>query len=150
MMRPRGFSLVELVVVMVLIAALAALGLAAIGSGLPGQKLRGAAREIAAELRFTRAQAIATGREQVFRIDVGDKRWQGSGERRGEVPGGIAIEAIGAREALDEPQAVAIRFFPDGAATGGRLVLRSGEAAWRVDVAWLTGEVRLRRGEGEP
>ena len=60
MMRPRGFSLVELVVVMVLIAAMAALGLAAISAGLPGQQLRGAARELAAELRFTRAQAIAT------------------------------------------------------------------------------------------
>ncbi|KFN47222.1 type II secretion system protein XpsH [Arenimonas metalli] len=150
MMRPRGFSLVELVVVMVLIAALAALGLGAIGSGLPGQQLRGAAKELAAELRFTRAQAIATGREQVFRIDVGEKRWQGAGERSGELPADIALEVTGAREELETPQVVAIRFFPEGAATGGRLVLRNGEAAWRVDVAWLTGEVRLRRGEGEP
>jgi general secretion pathway protein H len=150
MMRPRGFSLVELIVVMVLIAALAALGLAAIGSGLPGQKLRGAAKELAAELRFTRAQAIATGREQVFRIDVGEKRWRGAGERSGELPEGIALEVTGAREELESPQVVAIRFFPEGAATGGRLVLRSGEAAWRVDVAWLTGEVKLRRGEGTP
>ncbi len=150
MMRPRGFSLVELVVVMVLIAALAALGLAAIGSGMPGQKLRGAAKELAAELRFTRAQAIATGREQVFRIDVDGKRWNGSGERSGQLPEGIALEVTGAREELEAPQVVAIRFFPEGAATGGRVVLRSGEAAWRVDVAWLTGEVRLHRGEGEP
>ncbi|WP_290890749.1 GspH/FimT family protein [Arenimonas sp.] len=150
MMRPRGFSLVELVVVMVLIAALAALGLAAISAGLPGQQLRGAARELAAELRFTRAQAIATGREQVFLIHVGEKRWQGAGERRGELPADVALEVVGAREELESPQEIAIRFFPEGAATGGRLVLRRGEAAWRVDVAWLTGEVRLRRGEGEP
>ncbi|HEU0151907.1 MAG TPA: GspH/FimT family protein [Arenimonas sp.] len=150
MMRPRGFSLVELVVVMVLIAALATLGLAAIGSGLPGQQLRGAARELAAELRFTRAQAIATGREQVFSLDVGEKRWRGAGDRSGELPAAIALEVTGAREELASPQVVAIRFFPEGAATGGRIVLRNGDAAWRVDVAWLTGEVRLRRGEGAP
>jgi len=150
MNRPRGFSLVELVVVMVLIAALAAIGLAAIGSGLPGQQLRGAAKALATELRFTRAQAIATGREQVFIIDVGDKTWRGAGEHSGQLPEGIALEVTGAREELESPQVVAIRFFPQGAATGGRLVLRSGEAAWRVDVAWLTGEVKLRRGEGEP
>lgn len=150
MMRPRGFSLVELVVVMVLIAALAAIGLAAIGSGLPGQQLRGAARELAAELRLARAQAIATGREQVFVIDVGRKRWRGTGERSGEWPEAIALEVTGAREELESPEEVAIRFFPEGAATGGRVVLRRGEAAWRVDVAWLTGEVRLRRGEGTP
>ncbi|GAB2489996.1 type II secretion system protein XpsH [Arenimonas alkanexedens] len=150
MKRPHGFSLVELIVVMVLIAALAALGLAAIGRGMPGQELRGTAKALAAELRFTRAQAIATGREQVFRIDVGEKRWRGAGEHTGEVPAGISLEVTGAREELESPQVAAIRFFPEGAATGGRVVLRSGEAAWRVDVAWLTGEVQLHRGEGEP
>ena len=31
-----------------------------------------------------------------------------------------------------------------------RFVLRRGNAAWRVDVAWLTGEVTLERGEGRP
>lgn len=150
MNRQGGFSLVELVVVMVLIAALAALGVAALGSGLPGQQLRGAAKELAAELRFTRAQAIATGREQVFRIDVAGKRWQGAGERTGEVPDGIALDVTAAREELESPDVAVIRFFPAGAATGGRVVLRRDDAAWRVDVAWLTGEVSLRRGEGEP
>jgi general secretion pathway protein H len=43
-----------------------------------------------------------------------------------------------------------VRFFPDGAATGGRIVLKRGDAAWRVDVGWLTGEVTLSRGEGAP
>ena len=36
------------------------------------------------------------------------------------------------------------------AATGGRIVLSIDDAAWRVDVGWLTGEVTLSRGEGRP
>jgi general secretion pathway protein H len=41
-------------------------------------------------------------------------------------------------------------FFPDGASTGGRVQLSARNAAMNVDVTWLTGEVRLRRGRVEP
>ena len=37
-----------------------------------------------------------------------------------------------------------VRFFPDGSSTGGRISLIAGEREWQVEIAWLTGEVRLR------
>ena len=148
MNRPRGFSLIELVVVMVLIAALVGIGAMVIGSAMPGQQLRGAAREIAGQLRFTRAQAIATGREQVFELDVAAKTWRAADQRSGEVPDDIELLVTTAREEQPARDVAAVRFFPDGAATGGRIVLKIEEAAWRVDVGWLTGEVTLSRGEG--
>lgn len=150
MKRQRGLSLIELVVVVVLIAALAGLGAAVIGAGLPGQQLRGAARDLAGELRFTRAQAIASGREQVFRLDVVGKRWSSAGQREGKLPAELELIATTAREEQPARDVAQVRFFPDGAATGGRIVLKRGDAAWRIDVAWLTGEVSLQRGEGRP
>ena len=150
MKRPRGFSLIELIVVMVLIAVVAGLGAAAISGGLPGQQLRGAARELAGELRFARAQAIATGREQVFEIRVTDKRWTSAGKREGKLAPELEVLATTARDLQPARDVAVIRFFPEGASTGGRVVLRRGTAAWRIDVAWLTGEVTLRRGEGRP
>jgi general secretion pathway protein H len=39
----------------------------------------------------------------------------------------------------------AVVVFPDGAATGGRVRLRQGDATWQVDVAWLTGQVAVSR-----
>lgn len=150
MKAQRGFSLVELIVVMVLIAVVAGIGAAAIGSGLPGQQLRGAARELAVELRFARAQAIATGREQTFEINVADKRWTSAGKREGTLADELEIIATTARQEQPERETAVIRFFPEGASTGGRVVIKRGDAAWRIDVGWLTGEVTLSRGEGQP
>ena len=74
--RPaRGFTLIELIVVVVLIAATTAMAASVMSSGIPGQQLRQAGREIAAQLRYTRAQAIVTGRPQVFSLDLRTREW---------------------------------------------------------------------------
>lgn len=148
MKRARGFTLIELVVVMVLVALLTGIGAAVVGAALPGRELRAAAKQIAGQLRFTRAQAIATGTEQVFELDVIGKRWRAAGERTGEISDDIALRVITARGESPAQDVAAVRFFPDGAATGGRIILKYDEAAWRVDIGWLTGEVTLTRGEG--
>jgi len=150
MKRARGLSLLELLVVVALMAALAGIAAAVIGRALPGRELRAAAATVADELRFARARAIASGREQVFRLDVDTRAWRGAGERSGQLPAAITLDATTARGQAPAAREAAFRFFPDGASTGGRVVLKRGEAAWRVDVAWLTGEVTLSRGEGQP
>lgn len=150
MKSQRGLSLIELLVVVVLVAALAGVGAMVMSQAMPGRELRDAAREVAAELRFTRAQAIATGRPQSFVIDPQARTWRSVGDRRGELPQALQVVATAARSEQPATGQAAIKFFPEGAATGGRIVLSRDGAAWRVDVAWLTGEVSLQRGEGRP
>lgn|SRR5690554_5591799 len=150
MRQARGYSLLELMVVVALIAALATLSAMVIGQSMPGQQLRGTARDLAADLRYTRARAIASGREQVFVMDLDQRRWRAAGEREGDWPETLRVVATTAREERPALRSAAVRFFPDGSATGGRFVLAYEQAAWRVDVAWLTGEVSLHRGEGTP
>ena len=150
MRRARGFSLVEMVVVVALFAAIAAIGAAVVGRALPGQQLRTTARDLAADLRYTRARAIASGREQLFVFAPDQRRWQAADERTGRWPESLEASATTARGIGEDARTAAVRFFPDGSASGGRFVFHYGDAAWRVDVAWLTGEVTLRRGEGEP
>ena len=145
MHRSRGFTLVELLVVLVIVAAVVALGAGAMHRRLPGQQLQQSARELAAQLRFTRAQAIATGQPQVFTLDANTREWRAGERRDGRLPRGIAVRATGARNEQQREGVVAVRFFPEGAATGGRFLLSRERAAWQVDVEWLTGEVRLRR-----
>jgi general secretion pathway protein H len=140
-----GFTLIELVVVLVLVAAVVAIGAAAMSRQLPGQRLRESARELAAQLRYTRAQAIATGEPQLFTLDARTREWHAGARRGGRLARDIAIVATGARNEQQREGMATVRFFPEGAATGGRFLLAHGDAAWQVDVEWLTGEVRLSR-----
>jgi general secretion pathway protein H len=143
--RQRGYTLIELLAVLVLVAAIVALGAATISRKLPGQRLKQSAKELAAQLRYTRAQAIATGQPQVFMIDANSREWRAGEKRSGTLSKDIAIVATGARNEQQRPGVAAVRFFPEGAATGGRIVLRNGRAAWQLDVQWLTGEVSMAR-----
>jgi len=148
--RQRGISLIELIVVVVLIAAATALAASVMGAGLPGQQLRNASRELAAQLRYTRAQAIVTGKSQTFSIDARTREWQAPNRRHGQLPREIKLVATGARIEQTRPDVVAIRFFPEGAATGGRIVVSRERAAWQIDVEWLTGEVTVKRAQAPP
>lgn len=144
-MRTRGFTLVELLLVLAIIAIAMLLGAGVIGRGMDGLRLRSSANGIAAQLRFTRAQALATGEPQRFTIDPAAHAWQAPKDRHGMLPARAAIVFTGAREVQPTEGEGAIVFFPDGASTGGRVRLQQGAAAWQVDVAWLTGQVAVAR-----
>ena len=148
---PRGFTLLEVLMVLLLIAAASALAAAAITGGFSGMQLRADAKEIAAQLRYTRAQAISTGEPQRFLIDPAAHTWTAPNDRGGTIDKKFGITFTGAREVKPASGIGGIVFFSDGASTGGRVQLSEKNAAWNVDVAWLTGEVKVRRApQGAP
>jgi general secretion pathway protein H len=146
-LRCGGFSLLEVLLVMVLVAATGALAAGVVGGGFARMELRGNARDIATELRFTRARALATGMPQTFSIDPAAHAWQGADGRSGAVPDSLRIRFVGAREVQPAEGVGAIMFFGDGASTGGRVRLSRDRAGFDIDVAWLTGEVSVHRAE---
>ena len=142
-----GVSLLEMLLVVAIIAAASLLAAAALSGGFAGIQLRSNAKEIAANLRYVRAQALAKGQPQKFVIDPRAHTWTAGEDRHGEIPRKLGIVFTGTRGLQARAGEGAILFFPDGASTGGRVQLQSGKAAWNVDVAWLTGEVTLKRAE---
>ena len=150
--RTSGFSLLEVLLVLVLVAAATALAMGAFGGGMRGLQFRSQAKELASQLRFTRAVAISSGQVQDFVVDPGARSWRGANGRSGSLPDAGEVVFTGASAAqfpeiaADERKGV-VRFFPDGAATGGRIRLLVNGGGWDIDVAWLTGEVRLDRVE---
>lgn len=144
----RGFTLLEIVVVMAIIAAMSVLAAMTLTGGFERLKMQSTGKQIVANLRYTRAQAIASGTQKSFLIDPRAREWRAADTRKGEIPKALEVQFTGAREVQPSEGVGAIVFFPDGASTGGRVRLLSEQASTSVDVAWLTGEVTVHRGGG--
>jgi len=140
-----GFTLVELLVVLVIAALVLGMVGTSISRNISGAEMRTAASKVAASLRYTRTQAILTKSEQVFLVDT-EKRTYQAGEREAEeLPEGMNVELNTARSELTSETAGGIRFYPDGGSTGGNVRLEANGRIYRVNVAWLTGEASVER-----
>lgn len=148
--KARGFSLLEIIVVVGLIALVMSFAAYTLSTQMPGQKLRSSAKELAAELRFTKSQAMATGKAQSFQINAKTGEWKGAKNHSGVLPKSLEIIATTAKNEQPGDDIAAIKFFPDGAATGGRIVLQHKTAKWQIDVKWLTGEVTVGKPGSSP
>ncbi len=141
----RGFTLIELTVVLVVMV----LGFSVIGvklsSGNDSAQLKAAARDIASALRFARGQALTTHQETVVAIDLSENSYTVSGrDHVYTIPEGVDITVDTAQEELEGEGVANIRFFGDGSSIGGRVTLESGSFKWQIDINWLTGQIELR------
>jgi len=143
-LRNRGFTLLELIVVLALMAVLMTVVPPMISSALPGTQLKSASRELAASLRYARNHALTAREEATLTLDVEKHSFKMTGrEKSYAIPENLKIEILTAESETKGENIGAIRFFPDGGSTGGRITLSYGERAFGVDVDWLTGKVRI-------
>jgi general secretion pathway protein H len=141
--RTRGFSMLELMVVVLIMAVVASIVVPTIG-GVSTAELKGAAREIAAGLRFARGQAVVQRSEAVLLIDVEARAFTVPPDTRvHRLPEKMDVKLFTAQRDLVGEKIGAIRFFPDGGSNGGRITLAAGERQYNVDVDWLTGRVAI-------
>jgi general secretion pathway protein H len=142
--RALGLTLLELLIVLVLIGLMAAVTIPILGSGVSTTQLRSAAREVAAGLRTARGQAITQRAESVLVLDVAARAFSVPPDTRVHpINPGIELKLFTAAHDIVNENVGAIRFYPDGGSTGGRVTLSSGERKYDVDVDWLTGRVAI-------
>lgn len=140
-----GFTLVEMLVVLVIISLMMALVGTSISRNISGAEMRTAASKVAAALRYTRTQAILKKTEQVFLMDTEAMSYQAAGRKPEKLPEGMKVELNTARSELTSETAGGIRFYPDGGSTGGNVRIEANGRIYRVNVAWLTGEASMER-----
>lgn len=143
-MGARGFTLVELLVVLVVIGLVMAAVPMALQRGAPGLEARLAAREVAAVLRGARSEAILEGREVAvaFDTDAGAYAIDDSEDWRA-LPERVRLQVETARSEVRDDAVAGVRFFADGSATGGRISVMREAHSYHVMLDWLTGQVSI-------
>jgi general secretion pathway protein H len=145
-----GFTLVELLVVLAIGGILLAVTPPLINAAMPGVELKAAARRTAGSLRLAREIAIAEGRDAAWVLDVEQHRYGIENDHRsGSLPAGLDIELVAAEEEMQSEAVGAIRFYPDGSSSGGRVILKLGDGGLQVGVNWLTGRILIADWERE-
>jgi general secretion pathway protein H len=139
-----GFTLLELLVVLAIAALLLTVTPPLLTAAMPGIELKASARRVAAGLRLAREEAIRTGHDIAFTLDLERRAFKVDGRfRNSNLPESLDLKLETAdKEVLDE-HAGAVRFFPDGSSTGGRVILSRKGTGYQVGVQWLTGRIRM-------
>lgn len=139
----RGYSLLELLVVVLLISLMATLVMTnAIGT-LDKARVRAASRDLVAGLRHTRGLAVVKGEARVFELDLRQRAWRAAERDWVELPEGLDLKLLTAAQEVTGDGRGQIRFYPDGASTGGTVTVIGDGRQWQIKVAWLTGEIKL-------
>ena len=139
--RQRGFTLIELVAVVVLIGIALSVVSLSFSKSMNSAKIQAASRDLVAALRYTRGRAIVTGKQTALDLDIQSNTYQAPGKPIVKLPKDMQMVLYTADSEQTSTTSGRIRFFPDGASTGGHISVRLGEREWRINVSWLTGEV---------
>lgn len=143
-MRQRGFTLLEIVVVLVIGAIAYTLVLGVPFRGPSTADLKAAARTLASGLRQAQTTAMATKRDATLTLDLDAREFEVSGSQGvRSLPSSLELKLFTAQTEVASERRGSIRFYPDGSSTGGRITVASGERKYLIDVDWITGRVSI-------
>lgn len=147
----RGFTLIELVIVMAIMAVGTAVVVPMVEGGFDAREVRRAARLIASAMHHCRGEAVAKGEVQTLIIAPQHNSIHTSDNSRWEVLTDRAqIERIEGGSEMDDGGAM-LMFFPNGSTSGGDVVLASRRDRTRnrlrVTLDALIGSVRVEDAE---
>lgn len=141
--QQQGFTLVELLVVLVISLTVISLSTVAYNKLSTNAYLKSSARHVAASLRYARNYAIANSAQAVLRIDLKDRSYTYSGNNKHfKFKNNIDLKVYSATKLNHDSDIAEIRFAPDGSSSGGRVTLSGrNNKAYVIYVDWLTGRV---------
>lgn len=143
--RPEaGFTLLELIVTLMILMIVAALAVPAVGRSSDAVRSRAEVAGFSAVLRHARERAITSRQSQTVVIDPANRKMTVLSGADGEVretralPERLTVEAT-------PPQALTVRFEPQGMSSGADYKVKAGDVVYRVTVDPITGRVKNTR-----
>jgi general secretion pathway protein H len=139
-----GFTLIEVVCVLAIIALLAAILLPEIPRGTSRSRLEAYALEIATVLKTDRNAAIRSRAAVATEIDaMGRSVRSGASARTIRVPTDVQFDAALASRCNQREAGSMIVFFASGMSCGGVIALTRLGVGYQIRVNWLTGGVEI-------
>jgi general secretion pathway protein H len=141
----RGFTLIELTIVLIIMV----IGFAVIGtnisSGNKSAQLKAAARDLGSAFRYARGQALISRKEVAVAIDLSENSYKiTSRDKTYHFSPEIELTLVIAQDEFKQGEVGHIRFYADGSSSGGRVTMEWGDLLQVIDVNWLTGKVESR------
>lgn len=141
---PRGYTLMELMVVLIIMVSLFALVAPNFSTASTSNELRAASRQMVAALREARSHAVTTRNITAFTLDLEQGTFQVDGRRTVQLPSQLELTLVTGQSELRGKGRATIRFYADGSSTGGLITLASEGRVLQLEVAWLTGRITAR------
>ncbi|SFK78019.1 prepilin-type N-terminal cleavage/methylation domain-containing protein [Methylocapsa palsarum] len=140
--REDGFTLLEIVCVLSIVAMLAAIAFPAFPRASSRARLEGFAIETAALLKGDRNAALRRGAHVATELDAAGKTIRsGAGGRVLRFPNDVGFKATLAERCGRYAAGTTIDFFPTGMSCGGSISLSRLGATFEIHVNWLTGGI---------
>jgi len=144
----RGFTLLELLVVLAIAGLLMAAIPPLVSAVIPGTELKGATRQLAVSLRGARFSSISRGVPvEITFISAAPARYVVGEQAEKLLPRGatLHIKTLDNEVAGDGP--FRLRFYPDGSSSGAIIRLHREQHNYTVSVDWLMARIRISQGE---
>jgi len=137
-----GFSLLEMLVVMAILALAGAVLMPLLARPSDALRLQASAHDLVGALRVTRAAAISANAELALMIDVDRRTFESPAVPRRSLEPDVAAQVTFAEPMRETRSRGGFRFFPDGSSTGGDVRLMLNGRQTRICVDWFTGAAR--------
>jgi general secretion pathway protein H len=139
-----GFTLLEMVCAMALIAILAAVLLPIAPRQTSRARLQAYALETATLLKSDRNAAIRAGADVSTLVDAPSRAIRsGATSQTIRIPDDVRFDALLPRTCQQRAVLSTISFFADGMSCGGAITLARLDMAYEIRVNWLTGRIEI-------
>ena len=162
-MKDRGFSLLEIIVVLVLLSLSVALIAPGLSRFSKSVELKGAAKKVAAVLRYYRSEAINRGKVYQVLFDSNlmevkvqpieaevqeetEKKEVKSAPKSFFLPPGVQMKELNIESTQYPSDLPTIEFYPNGGSNGGNILLDSqSQKGFKIKINFLTGAVVIEK-----
>lgn len=139
-----GFTLLEILIVMLLISIVLTIASIFLANSLPSRRLEATAREMAAMIRHAKALSQIDGEQKVVTIDLDARNYGIAGRGSRQIPAGVNVKVIDPFLGEIGGGKYPITCYAGGGINGGTIVMWSNKRAVNIELDPVMGAAVIK------